>query len=206
MDAFSTGDPWPYRIVKDNIGYMAALTAEIWKNHPEEYFAMRADWVDKNHKATKALLKGIIKAQQWCDNFDNRQDLAQIISNRNYFNVPVEVLVDPFMGKYDMGDGRTINDRTMATFYWKDEKGRVSYPYKSHDLWFLTESERFRFIPEDTLANAKMLIERVNREDLWRENASEAGLPILIFPQIHPVALKNFLMALSLTQKILLLT
>ena len=34
MDAFSTGDPWPYRIVKDKIGFLAALTAEIWKNHP----------------------------------------------------------------------------------------------------------------------------------------------------------------------------
>ena len=176
MDAFSTGDPWPYRIVKDNIGYMAALTAEIWKNHPEEYFAMRADWVDKNPKATKALLKGIMEAQQWCDNFDNRQELAQILSQRNFFNVPVDVLVNPFMGKYDMGDGRTIDDRTMATFYWKDERGSVSYPYKSHDLWFLTESVRWGFIPEDTLANAKALIDRVNREDLWRENASEIGI------------------------------
>ncbi len=65
MDAFSTGDPWPYRIVKDKIGFVAALTAEIWKNHPEEYFAMKADWVDKNPKATKALFKGIMEAQQW---------------------------------------------------------------------------------------------------------------------------------------------
>lgn len=37
MDAFSTGDPWPYRIVTDKIGFIPALTAEIWKNHPEEY-------------------------------------------------------------------------------------------------------------------------------------------------------------------------
>jgi bicarbonate transport system substrate-binding protein len=158
MDAFSTGDPWPYRIVK------------------EEYFAMRADWVDKNPKATKALLKGIMEAQQWCDNFDNRQELAQILSGGNYFNVPVEVLIDPFMGKYNMGDGRTIDDRTMATYYWKDEKGSVSYPYKSHDLWFLVESVRWGFIPEDILTNANTLIDRVNREDLWKETARELGI------------------------------
>ncbi|MBN3873621.1 MAG: ATP-binding cassette domain-containing protein [Nostoc sp. JL33] len=29
MDAFSTGDPWPYRLVQDKIGYVAALTAEM---------------------------------------------------------------------------------------------------------------------------------------------------------------------------------
>lgn len=40
----------------------------------------------------------------------------------------------------------------------------------------MTESVRWGFIPEDTLANAKALIDRVNREDLWRENASEIGI------------------------------
>jgi len=186
MDAFSTGDPWPYRIVKDKIGYMAALTADIWKNHPEEYLAIRADWVDKNPKATKAILKGIMEAQQWCDNFDNRQEMANILAQRQYFNVPVEVLIDPFMGKYDMGNGRIVDDKSMAPLYWKDEKGSVSYPYKSHDLWFITESVRWGFLPPDYIANnaikAKALIDKVNREDIWKEAATEAGIAAADIP------------------------
>jgi len=47
MDAFSTGDPWPYHC-QDKIGFMSVLTAEMWKNHPEEYFAMRADGLTKS--------------------------------------------------------------------------------------------------------------------------------------------------------------
>lgn len=175
MDAFSTGDPWPYRIVKEKIGFVSALTAEIWKAHPEEYLAMRADWVDKNPKATKALLKGIMEAQQWCDNFDNRKELVQIVATQNYFGVSPDILEDPMMGKYDLGDGRTIDDKSMAPLYWKDAKGNVSYPYQSHDLWFLTESVRWGFLPKDSLAKAKDLIKKVNREDLWREAAKEAG-------------------------------
>ncbi|MGB3650461.1 MAG: CmpA/NrtA family ABC transporter substrate-binding protein [Rivularia sp. (in: cyanobacteria)] len=186
MDAFSTGDPWPYRIVKDKVGYMAALTADIWKNHPEEYLAIRADWVDKNPKATKAILKGIMEAQQWCDNFDNRQEMANILSQRQYFNVPVDVLLEPFMGKYDMGNGRKIDDRSMAALYWKDEKGSVSYPYKSHDLWFITESVRWGFLPQDYITNnaakARALIDKVNREDIWKEAAKEAGIPAADIP------------------------
>ncbi len=158
---------------------MAALTAEIWKDHPEEYFAMRADWVDQHPKATKALLKGIMEAQQWLDNFDNRKEAAEILSGRNYFNLPVEILMEPFMGTYDMGDGRKIDDKTMAALYWKDGKGSVSYPYKSHDLWFITESVRWGFLPKDYIANkgakAKALIDKVNREDIWKEVAKEAG-------------------------------
>lgn len=182
MDAFSTGDPWPYRIINDKIGFMAALTAEMWKGHPEEYFAMRGDWVEKNPKATKAILKGLMEAQQWCDNFENRPALAEILAGRNYFNLAdPAILLDPFMGKYDLGE-RKIDDRKMAAYYWKDEKGSVSYPYKSHDLWFLTESVRWGFLPPDTLSKAKEMIDEVNREDIWREAAKEAGIPAADIP------------------------
>ncbi|MBD2187579.1 CmpA/NrtA family ABC transporter substrate-binding protein [Pseudanabaena mucicola] len=182
MDAFSTGDPWPYRIVKEKIGFVSALTAEIWKGHPEEYLAMRADWVDKNPKATKAVLKAIMEAQQWCDNFDNRKELIQIVSGQNYFGVDPEILTDPMMGKYDMGDGRIIDDKSMAPLYWKDAKGNVSYPYQSHDLWFITESVRWGFLPKESLATAKDLIKKINREDIWREAAKEAGFTADIPP------------------------
>ncbi|MGI0494707.1 CmpA/NrtA family ABC transporter substrate-binding protein [Alkalinema pantanalense CENA528] len=181
MDAFSTGDPWPYRIVTENIGFMSALTAEIWPNHPEEYLAIRKDWVDKHPKATKALLKGLMEAQQWCDNFDNRAELASIMARREYVGLPEQVFLDPFMGKYNMGE-REINDRAKAALYWKDAKGSVSYPYKSHDLWFLTESVRWGFLPKETLANAKTLIDQVNREDLWKQAAQELGVPASDIP------------------------
>ena len=176
MDAFSTGDPWPYRIVADDIGFMSALTAEIWKFHPEEYLAIRADWVDANPKATKAVLKGLMEAQQWCDEDANREELVKIVAGRNYFNIPVEVLNPPYKGNYKMGDGKAeVNDKMMGPLYWKDGLGNVSYPYKSHDLWFLTESVRWGFLPENTLADSKRIIDAVNREDLWREAAQEAG-------------------------------
>jgi bicarbonate transport system substrate-binding protein len=176
MDAFSTGDPWPYRIVKDKIGFLAVLTAEMWKNHPEEYFAMRGDWVDTHPKATKAILKAIMEAQQWLDNFDNREAAAAILGRRNYFNLTPTFLKDALQGNYDMGDGRVIKDKSMAVLYWKDEKGSVSYPYKSHDLWFITESVRWGFLPPEYLTKAQALIDRVNKENIWREAAKEAGI------------------------------
>ncbi len=178
MDAFSTGDPWPYRIVADGIGFLGALTQEMWSFHPEEYLALRADWVDANPKATKALLKAVMEAQQWCDDPANRAELVTITAGRNYFNIPPEVLKAPFDGNYKMGDGKAdINSFDAGPLYWKDPKGSVSYPYKSHDLWFLTESMRWGF-HKDKLADfdtAKRIVDAVNREDLWREAATEAG-------------------------------
>ncbi|RMD69094.1 MAG: hypothetical protein D6822_05930 [Cyanobacteria bacterium J149] len=178
MDAFSTGDPWPYRIIADKIGHMSALTAQIWKFHPEEYLAIRADWVDQNPKATKAILKGLMEAQQWCDNPSNRPELVSIVSGRNYFNVPPEILEPPYAGKYTMGDGQpNVDDFKMGPLYWKDDIGNVSYPYKSHDLWFLTETLRWGFHKGqiNDFDQIQQIIDRVNREDLWREAATEAG-------------------------------
>jgi bicarbonate transport system substrate-binding protein len=179
MDAFSTGDPWPYRIVADDIGFMSTLTAEMWKYHPEEYFAMRADWVEANPKATKAILKGIMEAQKWCDDPANREELVRICAGRQFFNSTTEILTPPYKGTYTMGDGKSdFNDINVGPLYWKDPDGNsISYPYKSHDLWFMTESLRWGF-HRDTITDldaAKKLIDEVNREDLWREAAKEAG-------------------------------
>ena len=175
MDGFSTGDPWPYRILAENIGFMGALTAQIWPDHPEEYFAMRADWVDKHPKATKALLKGIMEAQQWCDKPENRKELAEILAKREYFNLAIDILSPPLSGNYTMGDGQTsINDVKKGPLFWKDAKGSVSYPYKSHDTWFLTENVRWGMLPANT--DIKALVDKTNREDLWKEAAKEAGI------------------------------
>ena len=183
MEGFSTGDPWPGRLIKDDIGFVAALTAQMWPSHPEEYLGMRADWVDKNPKATKAILKAVMDAQQWCDKPENRKELAQIVAKASYFNVPAATLEPMFMGKYIMGDGQPdIDDFNMAVRYWKTDKGSVSYPYKSLDLWFLTESVRWGFLPKTYLETSKNLIDKVNRSDLWKEAAKEAGIPAADIP------------------------
>jgi len=62
-----------------------------------------------------------MEAQQWLDNLTNRKETADILRT-NYFNLPADILADPFQGKYDMGDGRVIDDKSMAAYYWKDEK------------------------------------------------------------------------------------
>lgn len=193
MDAFSTGDPWPYRIVADQIGFMAALTSQLWPAHPEEYLALRTDWVEKYPNATKALLKGIIEAQRWCDLPENRPEMAQILSGRNYFNLPIEILNSPLMGKYTMGDNKPeIDDFGSGPLYWKDRLGNVSYPYKSHDLWFLTESVRWGFLPQEILNTAGSLIDQVNREDLWREAAQELGIPESDIPPTSSRGVETF--------------
>jgi bicarbonate transport system substrate-binding protein len=195
MDGFSTGDPWPSRILRDKrkYGFLAVLTAQIWPAHPEEYFAMREDWVRKNPKAAKAILKGIMEAQMWCDDPKNRAEMAAILGQRKYFNVPSDLLIGPYTGEYVLGsDRKTVKDEKLAIKYWKDSRGSVSYPYKSHDLWFLTESVRWGFLPQGFMGEADRVINSVSGEKFWREAAQELGIASADIPQSTSRGIEKF--------------
>ena len=76
MDCFCVGEPWNEQLVNQDIGYTALTTGELWKKHPEKALGMRADFVDKNPKAAKALLMAVMEAQQWCDKPENKDEIA----------------------------------------------------------------------------------------------------------------------------------
>ena len=185
MEAFSTGDPWPSRIVKDKIGYLATSTAQIWKVHPEEYLAVRTDWVNKNPKATVALLKGLIQSQQWLDQPGNKDEAARILSSRKWYNMPLPVLQQSLKGQYQSGaQGSSESDPNMGPLYWSSDRGVISYPYKSLTQWFLLESIRWKFYPGtvDTIDQVKAINDRSVREDLWRQAAKAVGVPAKDIP------------------------
>jgi nitrate/nitrite transport system substrate-binding protein len=178
MEAFCVGEPWNARLVNQKLGYTALVTGELWKDHPEKAFAMRADWVDKNPKATKAILMAILEAQQWCDKAENKEEMCKIISQPKWFDVPVADILGRIQGKIDYGDGRTEEKYTNSMKFWADN---TSYPYQSHDLWFLTENMRWGNIPVDFVA-AKKLVAKVNREDLWKAAATALKVDVAQIP------------------------
>ncbi len=61
--------------------------------------------------------------------------------------------------------------------YWKNH---ASYPFQSHELWFLTENIRWGILPADT--DMKAAIKQVNREDIWREGAKTLSVAAADIP------------------------
>ncbi|HEY9875094.1 MAG TPA: CmpA/NrtA family ABC transporter substrate-binding protein [Candidatus Obscuribacterales bacterium] len=173
METFCVGEPWHAQLINQGKGYTALLTAELWKDHPEKAFAMRADWVDKNPNAAKAMLMAIQEAQQWCDKAENKEEMCEIVSQQKWFKVPAKDIIERAKGNIDYGDGRpVVKDSPLLMKYWADN---ASYPYKSHDIWFMTENIRWGNIPADT--KVKELVDKVNREDLWKEAAKALNVP-----------------------------
>jgi nitrate/nitrite transport system substrate-binding protein len=177
MDAFCVGEPWNEQLVNQNIGFTACTTGEIWSKHPEKAFGLRAEWVDKNPKAALALLMAVMEAQQWCDKPENKQEMSEIVGKRQWFNVPVADIVGRAKGDINYGNGRVENGTKQFMKFWQDH---ASYPFKSHDTWFVTEDIRWgKFEPTTDI---KGLVDKVNREDLWREAAKALAVPASDIP------------------------
>jgi nitrate/nitrite transport system substrate-binding protein len=170
MDAFCVGEPWNEQLVNQGIGFTACTTGEIWKRHPEKALGMRAAWVDKNPKAAKALLMAVMEAQQWCDKIENKEEMAAILGKRQWFNVPPADVLGRLKGDINYGNGRVAKSTGLQMKFWA---GGVSYPFKSHDTWFVAEDIRWgKFDPSTDI---KALVDKVNREDLWRDAAKAIG-------------------------------
>jgi nitrate/nitrite transport system substrate-binding protein len=177
MDAFCVGEPWNEQLVNQNIGFTAATTGELWKKHPEKSLGIRTDWIEKNPKATQALLMAVMEAAQWCDAMANKDEMAAILGKRQWFNVPPADVAGRLKGDINYGNGSVAKGTDLYMKFWKDG---VSYPYKSHDLWFLTEDIRWgKFEPT---TDTKALIDKVNREDLWRAAAKTLGVAAADIP------------------------
>jgi len=173
MDCFCVGEPWNEQLVNQNIGYTALTTGELWGGHPEKALGMRAEWVDANPKATLAIMMATMEAQQWCEKAENKQEMAEIVGRRQWFNVPVGDIIGRIKGDINYGLGRKVTDTGLAMKFW-GKNGEVSYPYKSHDAWFVAENMRWGKFP--LTMDAKALIDKTNRADLWREAAKQIGL------------------------------
>jgi len=172
MDVFCVAEPWHGQLVNQNIGYTAITCDEIWPLHPDKSFAMRADWVEKHPNATRAILMGLFEAQQWCDRMENKQELAEITSKRQWFNCPVADIVGRLRGEFDFGHGKKVTNTKQIMKFWRDN---ASFAWPSHDAYMLYENIRWGKL--DPTTDVKGLIAKVSRVDLWRDAAKALGVP-----------------------------
>jgi nitrate/nitrite transport system substrate-binding protein len=175
MEAFCVGEPWNAQLVNQGIGFTALTTGELWPNHPEKVLGMRADWVDAHPHATVAIMMAVMEAQMWCEDPANKDEMAAIVSARQWYNVPVADIDGRIKGIIDYGNGRTANDPSLAMRFW-GARGEASFPWKSLDAWFVTENRRWGMLPGDT--DTMALVNATNRSDLWLAAAGNLGLDV----------------------------
>ncbi|MEN6586294.1 MAG: CmpA/NrtA family ABC transporter substrate-binding protein [Sulfuricella sp.] len=173
MDGFCVGEPWNARAIRDNVGFTAATSQDIWKDHPEKVLGTTAEWVAKHPNTARALIMAVLDASRYIDDMKNRSGVAKIIAEKSYVNTDFDSIEDRMLGQYDNGNGRKWQDANYMKFY---NEGTVNFPYLSDGMWFLTQHKRWGLLKEDPdyLAVAK----KVNQIELYKQAATQTKTPI----------------------------
>jgi len=174
MDGFCVGEPWNARAISDTIGFTAATTQDIWKDHPEKILGTTAEFVTRYPHTARAMVAAILEASRFIDSsVANRRQTATTIAAKAYVDTDAEVIVDRMLGRYSDGQGKTWDDSHPMRFF---ADGAVNFPYLSDGMWFLTQHKRWGMLKEhpDYLAVAQ----QVNRIDIYKEAASAAHVAL----------------------------
>jgi nitrate/nitrite transport system substrate-binding protein len=173
MDGYCVGEPWNARAIYDKIGFTVATSQDIWADHPEKILGTTADFVAKNPNTARAMIMAILEASRFIDATANRSKVAQLISSKSYVNAPEEVIEGRFLGHYDNGIGKKWEDPNYMKFF---NDGKVSFPYLSDGMWFLTQHKRWGLLKSDP--DYLGIAQKVNQIKLYSEAASQLGISV----------------------------
>ncbi|MFP5409297.1 MAG: ABC transporter substrate-binding protein, partial [Gammaproteobacteria bacterium] len=173
MDGFCVGEPWNARAIFDNIGFTATTSQEIWADHPEKVLGCTGDFVKKYPNTARALIMAVLDAARYIDDVKNRPQVAKLIAGKSYVNAPEDVIKERFLGNYDNGNGKKWKDANPMQFF---DGGKVSFPYHSDGMWFLTQHKRWGLLKSepDYLAVAR----QINQVDLYKQAATQLKVPV----------------------------
>ena len=167
IDGFIVAEPFNQRAVYENIGFIHALTSEIWDNHPCCAFASTGEFAKQNPNTFAALVRAIMRATQFAHKPENRKGVAQMIAPANYLNQPVTVVEQVLTGRFADGLGKV-----------RDLPNRIDFdpfPWHSMAIWMLTQMKRWGYIKGDV--NYKDIAEKVYLATDARKRMQELGMP-----------------------------
>ncbi len=167
IEGYCVGEPWNQAAVQKKIGVPVVTDDQIWRLNPEKVFGLRKDFAETNPETTKALLRAIIKAQQWLDADDNgnREEAVEILAKPNYVGADAEVIAASMTGKFTFEEGDT-RDAPDFNIFFREFAG---YPFYSDCIWYLSQMRRWGQIPEDQTDEWYVTTaESVYRPDLYK--------------------------------------
>ncbi|WP_414564010.1 MULTISPECIES: nitrate ABC transporter ATP-binding protein [unclassified Anabaena] len=171
IDGYCAGEPWNYMAVHEGFGFVAATALEIWSGQPKKVLGVREDWAQKYPETYLALVKALLEACQYCDEFRNREEILEIICRPEYLDVNPVYVRPGFIDPYNRGDGTEPQELTGYNQFYLN---KTNYPNRTELLWMVTQLARWDLVPFPK--NWVEVIERVCRADVFGAAARDLGL------------------------------
>lgn len=139
IDGYCVGEPWNSAAVRDGAGRIVTTKSSIWRSSPEKVIGVSKDWAGANPASLSALLRALHRASLWCEDKANAPDLAAMLAQREFLELPAEVVLPAITNRISLGDE---DPQPVADFLNFASKA-ATFPWQSHALWFYSQMVRW---------------------------------------------------------------
>ncbi len=174
VQGYCVGEPWNAVAVQKAVGFTHLASQDIWQGHSEKALVVSSKFA-ADTDTLKDIMGAILKAAKWLDDLANRSKAADTISAEKYVNAPANDIRGRLVGNYDFGPGigkKDFKGDQMQFF----QNGAVSFPRKSHAMWFMASYVRFGLLKEAPAY--KQLADELILSDLYADVAKAEGVTI----------------------------
>lgn len=172
IDGFCVGEPWGTVAASEGSGVILTTNAHIWRNSPEKVLGVRQDWADRNPECLTPLVRAIYNAAVWCDEPENKNKLASILSASKYVGQPIEAIEPCLAGQLRSADGRLRRIEGFLNF----SANTATFPWVSQALWFYSQMVRWG---QATHSEAAVLAAKCTyRPDIYRQALEPLGVEL----------------------------
>ncbi|MCX6952246.1 MAG: CmpA/NrtA family ABC transporter substrate-binding protein [Verrucomicrobia bacterium] len=163
IDGYCAGEPWNTLAVREGAGWCPTWSAAQSPGHMEKVLMVTKRFAEKNSAEHAALVAALTAAAQWCDEPQNREPLAQLLSGPTYLNLPARVISPALLGRFDCGNGRVETVPDFHIFH----RGDANVPSVEKATVLQRDLGTAGLLPPSDAADAS-LPRRLFRADLHR--------------------------------------
>lgn len=124
IDGFCSGEPWNTLAVREGLGWCPTWSAEFQPGQMEKVLMVTRAFAERRPSEHAALVRALTEAATWCDEPQNREKLAELLSGARYLNLAPRVIAPALLGRFDSGRGRVESVPDFHVFY----RGEASVP------------------------------------------------------------------------------
>jgi ABC-type nitrate/sulfonate/bicarbonate transport system substrate-binding protein len=135
LDGYCVGEPWNSVAVRQRAGWVVATSGTISPRHPEKVLMVRRDFAETREAEHLRLIAALRNAAEYCEQPENRSQVAAILSQSRYVNSGVESLRSSLVGPFDFGHGR----KEIISDFHILAGDQVGEPSLDRALWVLDQ-------------------------------------------------------------------
>jgi two-component system, oxyanion-binding sensor len=120
IDGFCAGEPWNSLAVREGLGWCPTWSAALQPAHVEKVFMVTQRFAERRATEHAALVRALAEGATWCDEPQNRDKLAELLSEARYLNLAPRVIAPTLLGRFDCGNDRIESVPDFHVFHRGD--------------------------------------------------------------------------------------